>query len=662
MSLPPFELSRQSDQFRLLVDAVEDYAIYLIDPNGNIASWNAGAERIKGYSASEVLGEHFSLFYTQRDKTSGKPDAALATARYKGKYTEEGWRVRKDGTEFWAGVIITPIVDEGELVGYAKVTRDLSESRKAELAIQASKSELESKVRSRTLELENACERLRAERSRNEAIVNSISAVIWRWDIGNSTYETIPAWHVYTGLEKDACSGWNWCVALHPDDREKVDQAFRESIKDQSSFTAEYRIRRSNSEYRHISAHGFPLLDEKGNAIEFVGICIDITDQKNLEEQFRHAQKLEAVGQLAGGIAHDFNNLLTVILSCGELLLLTPGRSSEDRRLINDIVASGERAAELTRQLLTFSRRSLVERQSVNVNQIVEEFVPMLRRMIGEQVTMHTILDPNIQYISADTGQMGQILMNLVVNARDAMPEGGVVTIETRSVTLDERYVNMHVEVEKGDYVLLMVSDTGYGMSAEVRSKIFEPFFTTKGVGRGTGLGLSVVHGIVRQYGGKIGAYSEPGLGTVIKIYFPVISSDQADIESTNVDRPKRIGTERVLVVDDDEVIGEIAELALRGDGYTVMRTSSGAEALKLAREQNEKFDLLITDVVMPGMSGRELADKMIDLFPEIVVLYLSGYTDDAVVRHGLLRAEVNFLQKPFTPRMLANKLQDLLD
>ena len=440
-----------------------------------------------------------------------------------------------------------------------------------------------------------------------------------------------------------------------------MEHSFRDSVKNQSSFTTEYRIRRSNSEYRHISAHGFPLSDEEGNANEFVGICIDITDQKNLEEQFRHAQKLEAVGQLAGGIAHDFNNLLTVILSCGELLLLTPGRSSEDRRLINDIVASGERAAELTRQLLTFSRRSLVERQSVNVNQIVEEFVPMLRRMIGEQVTMHTILDPNIQRINADTGQMGQILMNLVVNARDAMPEGGVVTIETRSVTLDERYVNMHVEVEKGDYVLLMVSDTGYGMSADVRSKIFEPFFTTKGVGRGTGLGLSVVHGIVRQYGGKIGAYSEPGLGTVIKIYFPVISSEQENVENTTVDRPKRCGTERVLVVDDDEVIGEIAELALRGDGYTVMRTNSGAEALKLVREQNEKFDLLITDVVMPGMSGRELADRMVELFPEIVVLYLSGYTDDAVVRHGLLRAEVNFLQKPFTPRMLANKLQDLL-
>lgn len=661
MSLPPFELSRQSDQFRLLVDAVEDYAIYLIDPFGNIASWNAGAERIKGYSASEVLGEHFSLFYTQPDRTIGKPDAALGVARTKGKYSEEGWRVRKDGSEFWAGVIITPIIDDGELVGYAKVTRELTESRKAELAIKSLQAELEAKVQSRTLELENACERLRTERSRNEAIVNSISAVIWRWDLGTNTYETMPAWHVYTGLDEDACSGWNWSIALHPADRDRVDQSFREAIKNQSSFTTEYRILRSNSEYRHISAHGFPLSDEKGRTKEFVGICIDITDQKNLEEQFRHAQKLEAVGQLAGGIAHDFNNLLTVILSCGELLLLKTDRSSEDRRLINDIVASGERAAELTRQLLTFSRRSLVERKSVDVNQIVEEFVPMLRRMIGEQVSMYTIFDPNIHRIHADTGQLGQILMNLVVNARDAMPDGGIVTIETKSVTLDDHYINTHVEVDKGDYVLLMVSDTGYGMSAEVRSKIFEPFFTTKGVGRGTGLGLSVVHGIVRQYGGKIGAYSEPGLGTVFKIYLPVISVEQEKIERAIVVRPKRNPTERVLVVDDDEVIGQIAEVALRGDGYTVLRTRSGDEALNIAREQNEKFDVLITDVVMPGMNGRELADRMVELFPEIVVLYLSGYTDDAVVRHGLLRAEVNFLQKPFTPRMLANKLQDLL-
>lgn len=656
------ELIRHSDLFRLMVEAVEDYAIFLIDPSGKVISWNSGAERIKGYSAEEIVNKHFSEFYTFEDRVQGKPAYALEVAKSVGKYSEEGWRIRKDGSHFWASVLITPIFEEGRLFGFAKVTRDLTEQKRIEKALLDSQAELESRVSARTAALEAACDELRRNRQQNETIVNAISAVIWRWDLATSSYQSIPSWHEYVGLDEDSVRGWNWVIALHPDDRDRVDRLFRETLESGERFETEYRILRNHGDYRHISVRGMPLLNSEGDTDEWVGICVDITDHKNLEEQLRHAQKIEAVGQLAGGVAHDFNNILTVILGYGELLLTSPSLQDSERQMLTAMVESGERAAALTKQLLTFSRRSLVQLKPVDINVVVSEIESMLRRMIGEDVLLQTIADTSIGRVHADPSQLGQVLMNLAVNARDAMPEGGMLTIETKNVVLDERYVNTHVEVERGQYVLLTVSDTGIGMSPEVRSRIFEPFFTTKEVGEGTGLGLSVVHGIVKQFGGKIGAYSEVGLGTVFKIYLPVLSQSANASVTPAVHRSRRIGRETILVVDDDLAVGEIAEYSLKTDGYNVLRASSGREALAIAQSNSGVIDLLITDVVMPGMNGRELAERITLLYPQIAILYLSGYTDDAVVRHGLLRAEVEFLQKPFTPLGLAKRVQDIFE
>jgi signal transduction histidine kinase len=441
-----------------------------------------------------------------------------------------------------------------------------------------------------------------------------------------------------------------------------VNSSFREAIASATSFSAEYRILRNTKQYRHISVTGTPLWDEDGLIRQWVGICVDVTDQKNLEEQLRHSQKLEAVGQLAGGIAHDFNNILTVILSYCELSLLDSTLKTDQKNRISAIFEAGQRASSLTKQLLIFSRRSLLDLKPLNVNGVVKRIESMLERMIGEDIAFKTITDPTIGSVRADADQLGQVLMNLAVNARDAMPVGGLLTIETKAVTLDEHYVNTHVEVERGQYVLITVSDTGIGMCPETRARVFEPFFTTKEQGKGTGLGLSVVHGIVKQFRGKIGVYSEPHLGSVFKIYLPVVASDLVFEEKNPTTTPRLRGNETVLIVDDESAIREIAEQALKAGGYMVFCASNGNEAMQIVKGLAKPIDLLVTDVVMPGMSGRELAEKLVEIQPSIKVLYLSGYTDDSVVRHGLSHSQVNFLQKPFTPRSLAQKIRSLFE
>jgi signal transduction histidine kinase len=393
----------------------------------------------------------------------------------------------------------------------------------------------------------------------------------------------------------------------------------------------------------------------------FVGIVRDISDKKKLESQFHQAQKMEAFGQLAGGVAHDFNNLLTVISGYSEMLFTSLPPDDPRKKMADGIRRAGDRAAALTRQLLAFSRQQVLEPKILDLNVILTDIGKMLRRLIGEDVQFSTVLRPAISPVKVDPGQIEQVIINLAVNARDAMAQGGKLTIETSEVDLDESYVRTRPEMRPGRFVALTVSDTGSGMSPEVQARIFEPFFTTKGVGKGTGLGLAVVHGIVKQSGGSIEVYSEAGIGTTFKVYLPAVEEQLAALSSHGPDLPPR-GTETILLVEDDDSVRDFAALALEGLGYAVL-TAPGAEAaLLLMANHTATVDLLVTDVVMPETGGRKLAETLQSLYPGLKVLFISGYTDDAVVRHGVLQADVAFLQKPFTPNSLAKKVRDVLN
>ncbi|MHB1013263.1 MAG: ATP-binding protein [Desulfobacteria bacterium] len=389
---------------------------------------------------------------------------------------------------------------------------------------------------------------------------------------------------------------------------------------------------------------------------------IDITERKKLEEQLRQSQKMESVGRLAGGIAHDFNNLLTVITGYSELLLSQLGEKSPLCKEVEEIKGAGERAASLTRQLLAFSRRQVLQPKVLVLNEVVSNIEKMLRRLIGENVELRTVLGTGPWSVKADPGQIEQILVNLVVNARDAMPGGGKLTIETDNVFLDEEYSRGHPPVRPGQYVMLAISDTGVGMDEKTMSRIFEPFFTTKGLGKGTGLGLSTVYGIVKQSGGYIWVYSEPGKGSTFKVYFPRTEDRQEDLQKVVLSVEDLRGEKTVLIVEDEESIRNLACTVLGEYGYSVLPAQDGEDALRVAGEYAGEISLLLTDVVMPRMGGRELYDRIRQRHPEIKVLYMSGYTDDAIIHHGVLEEGTAFLQKPYSPVSLAQKVKEVLE
>ena len=393
-------------------------------------------------------------------------------------------------------------------------------------------------------------------------------------------------------------------------------------------------------------------------AVEHVEL---IEREREKAEQLRQSQKMDAVGQLAGGVAHDFNNLLTVITGYSDLLLRGMPSTDPTRRKLEEIKKAGDRAASLTRQLLAFSRKQMFQERVVDLNSIVADMDKMLQRLIGEDIDLVSLLEPSLCRIKADPGQIEQVLLNLAVNARDAMPRGGKLTIETSHAILGEDYVKSHLAAKPGHCLMLAVSDTGVGMDAETQKRIFEPFFTTKEVGKGTGLGLATVYGIVKQSGGNIWVYSEPGKGTTFKIYLPV-AEEFANMEVTTNQSEIPQGQETILLVEDDELVRDLAADILEPNGYQVLTAANGIEALRICAEHVGKIELMITDVVMPQMGGRELAERVALMRPDTLVLYISGYTDDAVVRHGVLDEEMAFLQKPFTPDTLARKVGDLLD
>ena len=517
------QLQHSSAQFAVLVQSIKDYAVYMLDKQGRVISWNSGAERIKGYTADEIRGQHFSRFYTESDRKSRLPTRALRQAVAEGKFEEEGWRVRKDGSQFWASVVIDPIQDaNGALIGFAKVTRDITERRQAQ----------------------------------------------------------------------------------------------------------------------------------------------DLLDQAR--ERMVHLQKMEAVGQLTGGVAHDFNNLLMVIIGNLEVAQRNaePEKGSVARlkRAIDSAARGAQRAATLTQRLLAFSRRQPLAPKPIDLNKFVVGEVEFLQRTLGEKIQVEAVGGAGLWKVAADVNQLQAALLNLAVNARDAMPQGGKLTVETGNAFLDEDYCRANPEVQRGQYALIAVTDNGTGMTQEVINRAFEPFFSTKAVGQGTGLGLSQVYGFIKQSGGHIKIYSEPDEGTTVKIYLPRISVDAAaepEDDSTNQVPAER--GETILIVEDDDDVRAYLVDTLHDLDYRVLRAHGSVAALEFL-QQDTRIDLLLTDVVLPGMNGRELSRKAQSLRPGLKVLYMTGYSRNAIVHQGRLDADVELIQKPITQDQLSARIRTLLD
>jgi NO-binding membrane sensor protein with MHYT domain/signal transduction histidine kinase/ActR/RegA family two-component response regulator len=449
---------------------------------------------------------------------------------------------------------------------------------------------------------------------------------------------------------------------VYPDDRAMVRDAIDQGIRQRTDWNVVYRTIWPDGSLHSVNEIGRAFYDEAGVPLRTAGVGMDVTDRQRSEAQSRQAQKMEAIGQLAGGVSHDFNNLLTAIIGFCELGLARLEPDHPVRADLQEILNAGHSAASLTRQLLAFSRRQMLQPQILDLNAVIGRMEEFLRRTIGEQVQLVTRLDPRVGRVSADPGQIDQVVMNLVVNARDAMPMGGVVTVETGNVNLDEAFAGKHPGASTGPHVAIAISDTGGGIDESVRTRLFEPFFTTKAQGKGTGLGLATVYGIVRQSGGFIRVDSELGRGTTFTIYLQHAeqSSEESWGPSPTTNPPG--GTETILLVEDQPDVRAVARATLVRHGYTVIEAARGEEALQLTRQYAGVIHLLLTDVVMPGMNGRELGRLFLEQRPEIHVLYTSGYTDHAIVQHGVLEPGLAFLQKPFSPNSLLRKVRDTLD
>jgi PAS domain S-box-containing protein len=512
--------------FQLLVQAVKDYAIFMLDPQGRITTWNSGAERIKGYRGEEIIGEHFSRFYTEEDQRKGMPMHSLRQAAVEGRFEAEGWRVRKDGSRFRASVVIDPIRDDaGNLIGFAKVTRDVTERRLAQ---------------------------------------------------------------------------------------EMLDQA---------------------------------------------------------RERLLQSQKMEAIGQLTGGVAHDFNNLLTIVIGNLEtaqrhLGALTGGVASRLKRSLDNAMRGAQRAATLTQRLLAFSRQQPLDPKPLDLNRFIAAEVEFLQRSLGETIEVEAVGSAGLWPVEVDADQLGAALLNLAVNARDAMPNGGKLTIETSNALLDQDYCSANPEVIPGQYVMIAVSDNGTGMPKEVVDRAFEPFFSTKGAGQGSGLGLSQVYGFIKQSKGHIKIYSEVGEGTTVKIYLPRLLQeiDQKDEGEQVAEAVEGPGHETVLVVEDDRDVRAYLVEVLRDLNYRVLSAQDAVAALGLIQQGDIRIDLLLTDVVLPGINGRQLAEEAQNRRPGLKVLFTTGYSRNAIVHQGRLDPGVEMIQKPITQEGLAARIRDLLD
>ena len=506
-------------------------------------------------------------------------------------------------------------------------------------------------------------EALRESEARYRSLVQSAVYGIYRSSVDDRFLDVNPALVSMLGYDSaEQLLKVSLTRDLYVDPEQRM-RLIAEHERSRSVQNIEVRWRRRDGRPITVRLSGRSITNSEGEPTQFEMIAEDVTERRALEDQLRQSQKMEAIGSLAGGIAHDFNNLLTVIKGYSELMLEELEPADPLHAEVEEIKRAADRAASLTRQLLAFSRQQVLAPRVLDVNSVIHNMDRLLHRLLGEDIELTTSLNPDLGHTKADPGQLEQVVMNLAVNARDAMPNGGQLTIETMNVDLDETYVREHVAVKPGPYVMIAVSDTGVGMTEEIRGRIFEPFFTTKEPGKGTGLGLSTVYGIVKQSEGYVWVYSEPGIGTTFKVYLPRVDAP-ADVTPYYITNGLSAcgGTETILLVEDEDGVRALVRQILVKQGYTVLESRHAGEALLLCERHQGKIDLLLTDVVLQQMSGRELAERLTRSRPELRVLYISGYTDDAIVQHGVLNAGTAFLQKPFTTDALTRKVRQVLN
>jgi PAS domain S-box-containing protein len=624
------------DRYRLLVDAITDYAIYMIDPTGTVVSWNSGAERCKGYDASEIIGEHFSRFYSEEDRASGEPAKALAIAAAQGRFEKEGWRIRKGGERFWAHVIIDPIrAPSGEILGFAKVTRDLTERRRAEQSLRRSEEQFRLLVQGVT------------------------DYAIYLLDPAGRVISWNPGAQRIKGYRPEEIIGRHFSEFYTPEDRaaEAPAVALARALAEGRFEKEGWRLRKDGTRFwAHVVID--PVHDEDGSMIGFAKITRDVTERREAQralDQTREAlfqsQKLDAIGRLTGGVAHDFNNLLMVVLGSLELIRKRVTEDPKITPLIDNAIEGAQRGAVLTQRMLAFARKQDLKTQAVRLPGLVEGVTAMLEGALGPSIRIETEMPADLPDLSADPNQLEAVLLNLVLNARDAMPEGGVVRIAARAERLAARE-----GLGAGAYVRLSVADTGQGMDAETMARATEPFYTTKGVGKGAGLGLSMAHGLMEQLGGRLTLHSERDKGTVVELLLPQAHPDDERPASANSPRmaaPKSFRPLSILAVDDDSLVLMNTVAMLEDLGHRVVAASSATAAL--AALERETVQLVITDYAMPEVTGLQLADTIRTRHPDLPVILATGYASVALDSEP----DLPRLSKPFGLREVSAAIRE---
>jgi PAS domain S-box-containing protein len=642
---------------QLLVESIRDYAIYMLTPGGVIVSWNAGAQHFKGYTSDEIIGRHFSCFYAPEDQAAGLPDKSLQIAAAEGNFEAEGWRVRKDGSRFWAHVVIDAVRDEsGELVGFAKITRDMTEKKAAQEALHESEERFRLLVKGVT----------------DYAIcMLSATGEVTDWNTGAQRIK---------GYTEEEIIGTHFSRFYTEEDnaRQAPATALKTAIREGNFESQAWRVRKDGSRFwAHVVID--PVYDSQGNMIGFAKITRDITEQRKAAEMLEQAnaallqsRKMEVIGKLTGGIAHDFNNLLAGIMGNLDLMRLriVQGQLSGFDRHLDAAMSAVERSAALTHRLLAFARRQTLAPKPIDVTWLINSMMDLFRRTVGPNIEIESTVQNGLWWALCDQNQLENALLNLVINARDAMPASGKVVIKANNMSAQETQAILDSHVQPGEYVMLSVTDTGAGMTPEVMEHAFEPFFTTKAFGKGTGLRLSTVHGFMNQSGGYITIDSEAGKGTTVNLYFPKHqAASDAPVANTSATAfpaadNKRPANKRltVVVVDDEPTVRTMLTEMLQQFGHDSLAAADAPDGLRTL-ESTAHVDLLITDIGLPGgMNGRQLANAARRLRPNLKVLLITGHAEQSVIGKEALPPGMQLLIKPFAMDIFTAAVQSMTE